>query len=511
MSKEDAGGSRQPEGYGKLQSLLAESCDLEKAASVLGWDQRTYLPPGGAVARGEQLAALRGLVHRKKTSPELGQLLEGLRGYEESMPRDSDEASLIRVARREYELAARVPVALVEEHAQASAAGYRAWADAREAKDFAVFRPAMERLTDVVGRVVAAMGYEESPLDPLIELSEPGLTAARCEALFAELRAALVPLAAAIATKSPGDEDALVRQRFDGRKQLDCGREAVRAIGFDFERRGRVDLTIHPFTTSFSPDDVRITTRVDENDFGNCFFSLLHEAGHGIYEQGLPAHLRRTPLGRAASSGIHESQSRLWENIVGRSRGFWEFFLPRARAYFPEQLSGASVDDIYRAVNRVTPSLIRTEADEVTYNLHIMMRFELEKSLLEGKLPVSGLRDAWNEKMQSYLGILPPTDLEGVLQDVHWTRGPGGGFQGYTLGNVVAAQLFEAACAASPGLPDRFASGDFGPLFRWMRERVHACGAKHRPEELVEKATGKPLTAGPYLAYIREKYGRLYG
>ena len=507
----DGSASQAPEAYGKLLSLLAEVYDIRRAIAVLDWDQKTYLPPGGTEARGEQVGTLASIAHSKGTSREVGDLLVSLAEYERSLSYDSDEASMIRVTRREYEQFVKIPADLVAEMSRAGAIGYGKWVEARIANDFGVFRPALEHLLGISRQIAQALGYGERPMDAFVDLAEPGMTAAKCQALFDDLREVLLPLVKAIVAKSPGNEDAILGQYFSAGGQMQCGVGAVRAIGFDDRQRGRVDFTVHPFTTSFSPDDVRITTRVDENSFAQCFFSLLHEAGHGIYEQGIPARFRRTQLGGGASAGMHESQSRLWENIVGRSREFWQFLLPRAQAFFPAQLGQASVDGLYRAVNRVRPSFIRTEADEVTYNLHIMMRFELEKDMLEGRLTVSDLKDAWNHKMETYLGIRVPSDLQGVLQDVHWSGGVGGGFQGYTLGNVIGVQLFEAARKAHPGLRDEFRRGEFSALFNWMRENVHARGAKFTPEELVERACGGPLSAKPYLDYISTKYSEVYG
>jgi len=501
----------QPEAYRKLLERLSEIADLHRTAALLLWDRLTCMPPGGAAARGEQLATVRRLAHSRLTSPEFGELLEALREYESSLPPDGDEASMVRVARRHHDKATRIPAELVAERARAAAAGHEAWLKAREANRFEVFRPALERTVRLSREIASALGYTLSPLDPLIDLAEPGVDTAFCRSLFDELRKALVPLARAIAAKSPGDEDAILRQPFDPDLQLAMGKEAVAAIGFDFQRRGRVDLSVHPFTTSFSPDDTRITTRIDPHDFTNCFYSLLHEAGHGLYEQGLPRQFDRTVLCASASAGVHESQSRLWENFVGRSLAFWRFFLPRAARYFPEQLGAWTPEDLYRAVNRVTPSFIRTEADEVTYNLHVMLRFDLEQEVLEDRLAVADLKEAWNHKMQEYLGVVPPDDLRGILQDIHWSGSFGGDFQGYTLGNVMAAQLYEAAGAECPDLGAAFTRGHFQDLGEWMRQRVHAQGARFEPLELIRRATGRPLDAAAYLRYLREKFGQLYG
>ena len=500
-----------PETYRKLLELMAEVIDLNRAAAVLHWDRLTYMPPAGAPARGDQLATLSRIAHLRFTSPEVGAWLEGLRPFEQSLAPDTDEASMIRVARRHYEKATRIPTELVVEQALVGASAHQAWLKAREENRFEVFRPALEQVVDVSRRVASALGYADSPMDALIDLIEPGITADFCKRLFAELRAELVPLARAIADSGCRSPATVLYNRFPVEQQLACGMAAVRSIGFDLDGRGRVDTTVHPFAIGCSLDDVRITTRVNPDQFDECFFSLLHEAGHGMYEQGFPRRLDRTVLAASSSGGLHESQSRLWENLVGRSREFWQYFLPRAREFFPEQFAQVTLDEIYRAVNWVTPSLIRTEADEVTYNLHVMFRFDLERAVLEDRLAVSDLRDAWQDKLHEYLGLTAPDDVRGVLQDIHWSGNFGGAFQSYTLGNVIAGQLYAAALADHPDLPEDIARGQFGPLFHWMRTRIHECGAKFPPRELVERATGKPLEARPYLDYLTGKFRSIYG
>lgn len=496
----------------RLKELLAEVKDLEMARDVLYWDQQTQMPPGGAGARAEQMTTLRRITHAKFTTPEIGGLLDDLAEYAAGLPYDSDEASLVRVTRREYERETRVPAALVAEMSNSASESYGVWLAARAAKDFRMFQPALERTVRLSREYAAALGYADNPLDGLIDLREPGLTTEQLEALFAELRATLVPLAKEIFAKGEARQRAaLLRQRYDPARQLELGLAAVRAIGFDLKDRGRQALSVHPFSTNFTADDTRITTRVKEDNLGPSFFALLHEAGHGTYMQGIPARLRRGILAEGASAGLHESQSRLWENIVGRSRYFWQFFLPVAKAMFPAQFGDADVEDAYRAANVVEPSYIRVEADEVTYNLHIMLRFELEKAVLAGELAVGDLRDAWNAKFEEYLGLTPPDDLVGVLQDIHWTGGFGGSFQGYTIGNVTGTALYARALAQHPLMHSEWARGNFSTLLRWMQDNVHTHGAKFTPEELLVKATGQGLTAKPYLEHIKAKYQELYG
>lgn len=498
--------------YERLVALLAEVTNLRNVAGLLGWDQQVMMPKGGAEARGNHLAALSKVIHEKFTSPEIGKLLEDLKPYEESLPYDSDEASTIRVARREYEKATKLPPDLIIRLSRAASEGYHTWLKAREARDYGIFRPALERTYGLMVEVTDALGYEEHRLDALLDQSEPGMKASQAEVLFKELRGTLVPLTKAIQAKLGGEDPAAVLHRhYDRETQLAAGREAVKAIGFDLETRGRMDLSVHPFSTSFSPNDTRITTRLNENALGWSFFACLHEAGHGTYMQGIPVKFQESILGDGASSGLHESQSRLWENIVGRSRAFWEFFLPRLQKHFPSQLEGVSLDTVYRAVNKVEPSFIRVEADEVTYNLHIMIRFELEKAVFDGKLDLKDLDDAWNAKFEEYLGLTPPDDLVGVLQDIHWSGGFGAAFVAYTVGNVASAQLYERALKDHPDLPAEFARGEFSNLLGWMNRNVHAYAAKFKPQELLERVTGRPLDAGPYLAYIKRKFSEVYG
>ena len=496
--------------YQRLLEILAEIEDLKMAAAVLYWDQQTEMPPGGSVARGEQLTTLRRLAHEKLVQPKVGELLADLVTEAATMPGDSDQASMIRVAKREYEMATRIPSRLVVAMSEASDLAYHKWLEARAANDFATFVPALERVVALSRETAAALGYEDHPLDALIDQVEPGLDASKVAALFAELREPLVGLTRRIVASDAGRRAGLLHQEYPAGKQLELGMAAVRAIGFDVDRRGRQALSVHPFSISFSPDDTRITTRINRDYLGTSFFALLHEAGHGTYMQGIPDRLRRSILHEGASAGLHESQSRLWENVVGRSRYFWQHFLPVARAVFPSQFGTATVEEAYAAANVVRPSLIRVEADEVTYNLHIMIRFELEKAVLDGTLDLADLPEAWNRKFAAYLGITPPDDLTGVLQDIHWTMRFGGSFQSYTIGNVASIALYRQALSENPGMHLDWSEGRFDSLLRWMQDKVHAHGSKFTPEELLVRATGAGLTAGPYLEHITDKYTELY-
>lgn len=493
----------------ELKTHLMEVNDLQAAAAVLTWDQLTYMPAGGAAARARQLGTLARLAHEKFIDPAIGKLLEELRPYEESLPYDSDEASLIRVARRDYERAVKVPASFTAEFYAHTAASYEIWAKARPADDFATVQPYLEKTLDLSRQYADFFPGYEHIADPLIDVADEGMKASTVRTLFTELREQLVPIVRAITAQPPVD-DACLRQTFPEARQLAFGLEVVKRFGYDFER-GRQDKSPHPFTIGFSIGDVRITTRVKENDLGEALFSTLHEAGHAMYGQGIRPELEGTLLARGTSSGVHESQSRLWENLVGRSRTFWQFFYPKLQAAFPDQLGTVPLETFYRAINKVERSLIRTDADEVTYNLHVMMRFDFELALLEGHLAVRDLPEAWRERFEADLGIVPPNDRDGVLQDVHWYSGPiGGVFQGYTLGNVLSAQFFAAALAAHPEIPTEIGRGEFGTLHHWLRENIYQHGRKYTPMELVERVAGGPMSIEPYIRYLRTKYGELY-
>ena len=495
----------------RLRAILAEVDDLQRAAALLNWDRQTYMPPAGGPGRGEQLATLQRLAHARFTSPEVGELLSTLADEAAKQPYDSMQASLVRVTRREYDLMTKLPSDLVAEMARAEAAGFDAWLQGRRARDWRPFSDPFARLVKLARQAADCIGWQASPFDALLQPQEPGMTSEQLDRLFGRLKEVLVPLTRAVGERADRVRDDFLAQPFDEERQLALTLEAVAAVGFDARERGRQDRSVHPFTTSFSSGDIRITTRIDPDHLTRGLFSSLHEAGHGTYEQGIPADLWHTPLGGGTSGGMHESQSRLWENVVGRSRGFWEFFLPKAHAAFPAQLQGVDTEAMYRAVNRAGPSLIRVDADEVTYNLHIILRYELEQALLGGDLQPADVPGAWAEKMRHYLGLTPPNDLVGALQDVHWTSGPMASFPGYTLGNVISVQLYECAVADEPGIPAGIRTGDTGPLLKWMRDHVHSHGSKLAPVEILERETGRGLDPEPYLRYVQRKFADIYG
>lgn len=493
----------------ELRLRLQEVSDLGYAGAVLGWDQATYMPSGGAKARGRQKALLSRLGHERMTDPAIGRLLDGLERHAAALPDDSDAASLVRVTRRGYERAIQVPADFVSRRSAAGAAAYDTWTRARPANDFAAVVPHLEQAVELSREYAGFFKPSASIADPLIARYDEGMTTASVRALFAELRAELVPIAQAICDQAPAD-DSCLRGPFEEAPQLAFSELVVKRFGYDFTR-GRLDKTHHPFCTKFGHGDVRITTRVRANDLGECLFSCLHEAGHAMYEQGVAAELVGTPLGHGTSSGVHESQSRLWENLVGRSRGFWQHFYPELQRTFPAQLGSVPLDRFYRAINKVQRSLIRTDADEVTYNLHVLMRFDLETDLLEGRLAVKDLAEAWAARMQSDIGVAPSDHRDGCLQDVHWFGGMvGGNFQGYTIGNILAAQFYAAAVAAKPGIAGEIEAGRFDTLRTWLADNIYRHGAKLEPEPLVRRVTGGPMRIGPYIGYLRGKYGALY-
>lgn len=494
----------------ELKARLAEIDDISSAASLLYWDQATYMPPGGASARGRQLATLRQIAHEKLTDGAISRLLDELHAYTADLPYDSDAASLIRLTRRMHDQAAKVPTAFVTQFSQHRTQCYQTWAKARSENNFALVLPYLEKTLEFSRKWANFFPSYEHIADPLIDLSDYGMKATDIRTVFAELRDQLVPIVQSIIAQPPTD-DSCLRCGYAEAEQLAFSLKVAQQIGYDL-RRGRQDKTLHPFMSNFSIDDVRITTRVYEHDLSQGLFSTIHETGHAFYELGNAPEFEATPLAGGVSSGVHESQSRLWENLVGRSRPFWNYFYPQLQAAFPTQLGNLSGETFYRAINKVARSLIRTDADEVTYNLHVMIRFDLELQLLEGTLAVRDLPAAWNDRYHSDLGVIPSTDTEGVLQDVHWYTGRiGGMFQGYTLGNLMSAQFFEAALKSHPEIPSQIEQGNFALLHQWLQENIYRHGRKYTAAELIEQVTGASLSTTPLIRYIQQKFGQIYG
>ena len=492
------------EDLGPLKDRLATIDDLNSAASVLAWDRQTYMPEGGVGGRAEQLASLARIAHEMLASDETGRLLEDA---EQAEP-GSDDAAILRVATREYDRAIRLPARLVAETSRATALADPAWVQARERSVWSMFAPHLER---VLALKLEAAGYLDGahPYDAMLDRYDPGSSTQRLRIMFDELKAGIVPLVREVSAIPAEDGVAPLRGAFDKETQDSFGRDVITSFGYDWSR-GRQDPAVHPFCISFGgPGDVRMTTRFDPNLLPIGLFGTCHEAGHALYEQGVDPSFSRTPLSGGVSMGVHESQSRLWENLVARSRSFWTHFHPRLQDAFPDALDGLDLETIYRAVNAVRPSEIRTEADELTYDLHVLLRFELEVDLFENNLTVAELPEAWNAKMEEYLGIVPENDALGVLQDTHWAIGYFGYFPAYSVGNVLSVQMFEAAVEERPEILPDMERGEFGALLGWLRENVHRHGKKYEPDDLISRSTGRALDTAPYLRYLESKFGEM--
>lgn len=501
--------------YEELFRRSREAALLSSCASLLSWDEQTYMPAGGAEHRGDQLALLAGLHHQRITHPRIGELLDELSTADLLSDAQSVPAVNVRELQRIYNRQVRLPRELVEELARVVPQSQQAWVQARQQNAFDLFRPWLEKVIGLKQRQAEAILSDElgpgaTLYDALLDEYEPDARAAQIAELFTALRQELAPLVQELTHAPRQPNRRLLRRNYPVDRQRRFVEEAAKALGFDFHI-GRLDTAHHPFCTRIGPSDHRITTRFDAVDFNDAFFGVLHEVGHALYEQGLEAEHFGAPMGEAVSLGVHESQSRLWENAVGRSRAFWRHFFPRAQQIFPESLTGVSLDEFYFAINLVEPGPIRVDADEATYNLHIVARFELEQALLSGDLPAADLPGAWNEKYRHYLGILPADDAQGCLQDIHWCEGLFGYFPTYTLGNLYAAQLFGAARRALGDLDEQFARGEFGPLLAWLREHVHRHGHRYPPTELVRRATGQPPGHQAFIESLRDKFFPLYG
>jgi carboxypeptidase Taq len=491
-----------------LNTLIAEVIDLQHAASLLEWDEQVYMPPGGAATHGDMVATLRKVAHEKFTADVVGRAIEDAK-RNGSGGDDSDDRRLVAVTAHEYDKALRVPADFVAEQAQAVSAAQHAWVAARRQSDFAAFKPHVEKLVDLKRRYVGFFPPAAHPYDILLDDFEPGMTTAEVHDLFAVLRPRQVELIREL-TSSTQVDDGFLHQPYAEAAMTEFARSVVTAVGFDWQR-GRQDRSVHPFATGIGPNDVRITTRFVEHEPLSLLFGLIHETGHALYEQGITPGFARSLLGNAASLGVHESQSRLWENLVGRSRPFWEFFYPALKKQFPDQLGHVSLDRFYRGINKVQPTLIRVESDEATYNLHIMLRVEMEIGMLDGTIRVADLPDLWRTRMREYLGVVPDTDATGVLQDIHWSIGAFGYFATYTLGNVISAQWWETYRREHPDRDDQIRRGEFGPLLEWLRTNIHRHGRKYKAQELVERVTGSRIDPQPYLEYLERKYRPIYG
>ena len=486
----------------RLKERLAEVEDLSNAAALLSWDERVMMPPGGAQGRAEALATVSRLAQERFITKEIEQLLEELRPLEESSEYDSFEASLIRVTRHDFEKASRVPPELVGEMRRTSALALAAWGPAKAESNFEALRPHLEKNLELRHRYVECFDRPDETYDVLLDDFEPNMKTAEVREIFDDLKEHLVPLISEIDAAGEVD-DSFLTGDFDIGKQRELGLEIARRFGYS-EDEWTLDPTPHPFMSSPGVGDIRLTTNFRPGDL-TSLFATMHEFGHGVYEWGVDRALARTPLGSGVSLGVHESQSRTWENLVGRSRAFWRFFYPRLQETFSEQLGPVDEEAFYRAVNKVHPSLIRIDADEVTYNMHIILRFELEQELIDNRLAVADLPGAWNSRMDDYLGIDVPDDARGVLQDMHWAGGGFGYFPTYALGNVISVQIWERAKEDLGSLDEQFEQGEFGPLRDWLQEHLYRLGRKFTPQETIEGVTGSRIDAKPYVRYLREK------
>lgn len=495
--------------FDELCQHVRQTALLQSTESLLAWDQQTYMPPAGGDYRAEQMSCLAGLIHQRRTDQRLGALLGELASGPLLADVHGDTATTIRQLKRDYDKQIKLPQTLVEELTRASVLGQQAWIEARKNNDFASFAPHVEKLFGLKRQQAEALGYAEHPYDALLDEFEPGAHTAEVAAVLAALRTDLVPLVQGILNSSRRPDTSILERHFPRSAQEAFGRAAAAAIGFDFQR-GRLDVTHHPFCQELGPHDCRITTRYDEQFFPSALFGTLHEAGHGIYDLGLRPDWYGLPPGSYVSLGIHESQSRMWENLVGRSQSFWRHFFPKLKDVFPA-IADVSPEAFFFAINAVQPSLIRVEADEATYNLHIIIRFELEQALLTADLPVADLPTAWREKYQKYLGIEPPNDADGCLQDIHWSAGLIGYFPTYSLGNLYASQFYEQADKELGGLDKQFALGEFLPLRDWLNKNIHQRGQCYTASQLAQLVTNKPLSHAPLMRHLQSKLQPLYG
>jgi carboxypeptidase Taq len=497
------------EAYKKLMDHMIDITNLNQAAAVLGWDQQVNMPPGGAAARGSQMATLARMSQEMFNDDKTGKLIEEAADELNGADYDSDKASMVRVLQQDYERSVKVPPEHAATISAAQTEATQIWAKARAENDFKSFEPVLEQMVELSLKTAEYMGYDSNPYDALLDNFERDMKYGEVKAVFDGHKDALIDLVANISKVTERVDNSLLHQPFDVDKQKQFGRDIVTQYGFDFQR-GQQAIAVHPFCTSFSVNDVRITTRFNEEFLSPALFGLMHESGHGMYEQGSAASLDGTPLAGGTSSSVHESQSRLWENLVGRSKGFWSGALPKLQETFP-QLDGVDLDTFYKAINTVRPSYIRVEADEATYNLHIILRFELENDLINGRVKIADLAKEWNERFEAYFGIAPPTDTEGVLQDIHWSWGLFGYFPTYALGNLLSVQYYNQALKAHPEITDEIVEGKFETLFTWLNENIYKHGRKYTTDELTKRITGEGIQSDDYIAYLQAKFNDVYG
>lgn len=492
----------------QAQDIMRKVKDLNAVSAVLGWDQEVYMPNGGAEARAEHIATIDTLSHEVLTSTEARRVADALRNEYNTL--SEDDRTMITLFLRDHDRAVKLPDSLVRDTSRAQSLAQEAWKKARSEKNFSVFAPHLEKLIGLKIKAADLYGYEENRYDALLDLFEPGMKASIIRPVFERLRAGTVELLDRVKPVSESVNDNILRRSYERERQLEFGKSIISKLGFDFER-GRVDLSAHPFCTNFAPTDVRLTTRIHENDLRSCLFGLIHEAGHGMYEQGIDMKYFRTFAAEGTSMGIHESQSLFWENVIARTEEFWQWALPQLKSVFPEQLGDITARDFYRAINVVGPSFIRIEADEMTYNLHIILRFEIEDGLINERIRVADIPEIWNEKMRESLGIVPKDDAEGCLQDVHWSFGGYGYFPSYTLGKLYAAMLWMQLQQDMPAVRSHIATGEFAPILEWLRTNIHQYGRTQTSEQIITRITGRGLTEEAFLSYIGSKVKDVYG
>jgi carboxypeptidase Taq len=492
----------------ELIEKLIEISNIKGALSVLGWDQQVYMPVKGSIARGMQLSTLSGISHEKFTSKEMGNLLKTLKDDSNYNKLNENDKIIVDRTYEDYEQATKFPLDFVMKLTKAESEAFSAWEYARKQNNYEEFKPHLKIMVDFGKKMADIIGYETSPYNALLDQFEKDMTVEELNPLFANLKEQIVPFLEAIKNSNIKTSPEITKKHYPHNKQWDFTIEILKTMGYDFEK-GRQDKSTHPFTINFHPDDVRITTRIDENYICDSVSGTIHEGGHALYEQGLLSEFYGTPLCDAASLGVHESQSRMWENLVGRSISFWKYFYPKIKKYFPDTLKGIELKDFVSSYNHVEPGFIRVEADEVTYNLHVLLRYEIERDVIEGKIKVDDMKELWNSKMKEYLGITPKDDKTGILQDVHWS-GTMGYFPTYTLGNLYSAQLYHKALEENPNMESEFEQGNFSTLLKWLREKVHRHGRRYTPKNLIKHATGEEPSADYFINHIYNRYGEIY-
>lgn len=496
------------EDYNRLKKIMNTVSDLGSAVAVLGWDQETYMPDGAVEARSEQLATLSTLIHDFMTNDAARAAVAAVPSYIGTL--SDREQRVVKTFVKDHTRTIQLPADLVEEQARVASLAQDAWKRARQTSDFSIFQPMLERTVDLKRREAELLGPADHPYDNLIDTYEPSATVGSLTPVFDRLRAGTVDLLSKIGPLQDRVPDDVLYRTYNGNKQLETAKQIIDILGFRFDT-GRIDLSAHPFCTTFAISDVRLTTRIRENDLRSCLFGLIHEAGHGMYEQGVSRELARTPSAQGASMGIHESQSLFWENVIARSEEFWQWAFPRLRAVFPDQLADQTPESFFKAINKMRPSLNRVESDELTYNMHIILRFEIERDLIGGKIEVKDIPELWRTKMQASLGVVPPNDAEGCLQDVHWSFGGIGYFPSYTLGKLYAAMEWNALERQMPDVRTRIVNGDFAPIREWLRTHIHDNGRTETPDEIIRRVASRPLTEVDFLDYVGRKAARVYG